>query len=142
MTKHDTFREGTALGLLVATATWVWIALVDLLAGRPSHTFDLLGGVGLFTGVHYLLNLLYGVVIVLGIRRAQRAPSLFIAVIFGLVMIQVAFAMLTAILSVRLGDSAWVLIFGGSVIGLAIAIVLLNRRYPFGAHLRRAEEER
>jgi hypothetical protein len=142
MTKHETFREGVAIGLLVATATWLWIAVVDLLARRPSYTFDLLGGVGLFTVVHYVLNILYGVVIVSGIRGARRAPSLIIAVIFGLVMMEVAFAMLTAILAVGLGDLAWVLIFGGSLLGLAMAVALLNRKYPFGAQLRRAEEER
>jgi hypothetical protein len=142
MSKHDTFREGATLGLIVATVTWLWIAVVDLMAGRPSNTFDAFGGVGPFTAVHYLLNVLYSVVIVLGIRGSERAPSLFIAVIFGLVMMQVGFTMLTAILAVRLGGLAWVLIFGGSLIGLAIAMVLLNRKYSFSAHLRRAEEER
>ena len=142
LSKHDTFREGATLGLIVATVTWLWVAVVDLLAGRPSYTFDAFGGVALFMAGHYLLNMLYAVVVVLGIRGSKRTPSLFIAVIFGLVMMQVAFAMLTAILSVRLGDLAWVLIFGGSLIGLTIAIALLNRQYPFAAHLRRAEEER
>ena len=142
MTKNRTLREGITLGLVVATATWAWVAMVDLVAGRPGHMFALFGGVGAFTAIHYLLNILYGIVLVAGIRAARREPSVFIAVIFGLVIMEVAFAMLTAILSVALGQLAWVLILGGSLIGLAIASVLLNRRYPFAAHLRRAEEQR
>lgn len=142
MTRHETLREGVTLGLIVATATWLWVAMVDLVAGRPGFMFDLFGGVIVFTAVHYLLNVLYGIVLVASMRAARRAPTVFIAVVFGLVMMEVAFAMLTAILSVALGTLAWVLILGGSLIGLAIATTLLNRRYPFAAQLQRAEEER
>ena len=142
MSKHASFREGATLGFVVATATWMWIALVDAVARHPFHTFTLLGGVGVFTSIHYFLNILYGVVIVSALRGANRAPSLFIALVFGLVMMEIAFAMLTAVLSVGLGSLAWILIFGGSLIGTAIAMVLLNRRYPFAPRLRRAEEDR
>ena len=142
MTKHDSSREGAILGLTVATATWMWVAVVDALTARPFHTFNLLGGVVAFTAIHYLLNVLYGVVIVAALRGSQRTPSLFIALVFGLVMMEVAFAMLTATLAVSLGNLAWILIFGGSLIGMAIAVVVLNRRYPFGAYLERAEKER
>jgi hypothetical protein len=124
-------------------ATWVWVAVVDAIAGRPFNTFTLLGGVAVFTAVHVVLNVLYGLVIVVALRAATRAPSVFIALIFGLVMMQIAFAMLTAILAnVGLGALSWILILGGSLIGTAIAIAIVNRRYPFATHLRLAEEER
>jgi hypothetical protein len=142
MTRHDTLREGVALGLVVATATWLWIVLVDFIVRQPGHTFALLGGVGLFTLTHYLLNVLYGIVIVTAIHASHREPTVFIALVFGLVIMEIAFAMLTAILSIALGSMAWIVILGGSLIGLAVAIALLNRKYPFGAHLRRAEEQR
>jgi hypothetical protein len=136
-------REGAKLGLIVAMATWVWVAVVDAIAGRPFNTFTVLGGVVVFTTVHVVLNVLYGLVIVVALRAAERAPSVFIALIFGLVMMQIAFAMLTAILAnVGLGALAWILILGGSLIGTAIAIVVVNRRYPFAMHLHLAEEER
>jgi hypothetical protein len=141
--RHDVLREGTSLGLIVATAIWVWLAAVDAVTGRPFHTFNVLGGVVVFTTMHFLLNVVYGVIIVSGVRAAKSAPSVFIAVIFGLVMMQIAFAMLTAILSnVGIGPLAWILILGGSLIGTGIAVLVLNRRYPFAAHLREAEEER
>ena len=51
-------REGATLGLVVATATWIWVAAVDAAAGDPFHTFEVLGGVLAFTVAHYLLNVL------------------------------------------------------------------------------------
>ena len=135
-------REGTRLGAIVATAIWVWIALVDAIAGQPFETFTLLGGVVLFTVVHYALNIAYGRVIVSTVRGAETAPSLIIAMIFGFLMMEIAFAMVTLLLSqLGLGELAWVRIFGGSVIGMVVAVVLLSRSHPLLADLRRAEDE-
>ncbi|HKW40465.1 MAG TPA: hypothetical protein VJN39_04385 [Gemmatimonadales bacterium] len=51
---------GARLGVIVATAIWVWLALVDLIAGQPFRTFTVLGGIALFTVLHYLVNIAYG----------------------------------------------------------------------------------
>jgi hypothetical protein len=140
-TNHS-HREGVMLGLAVGTSTWIWIALVDALAGEPFRTFTLLGGIAAFTAIHYLLNVSYGVAIVSGVRGAAREPSLIVAVAFGFLMVEFALAMVTALLAhVGLGDLAWIRIFGGSVIGMAIAIALVSRRYPLMARLRQADED-
>jgi hypothetical protein len=139
---HNTRREGIRLGLLLATATWLWVALVDVVAGRPFHTFSLLGGVLIFTVVHYALNVTYGMILLSAIHGAERAPSLIIAAIFGLVTFEGAFAMFTNILvEYSLGSTAWIAIFGGSLIATGLAIMLLSRTHPLAAHLRQAEEE-
>lgn len=140
--KHDSLREGVGLGLVAATSTWAWLVVVDAVAGEPFRTFTVLGGIGLFTAMHYLLNLAYGVLIVSGIHGAAREPGLVIAVAFGFVIIEFGFAMLTVLLShLGLGALAWVRIFGGSVIGAAIAIVILARGHPLAAELRQAEAD-
>ncbi len=139
--KHDSLREGATLGLVVATVTWVWVALVDAIAAEPFRTFAVLGGIAWFTLIHYLLNVTYGVTIVSLIRGAVRQPSLLIAVGFGFLMMEFAFAMVTVLLSNVLGELTWIRIFGGSLIGAAIAVVMLSRRYPLAAQLRQAEEE-
>ena len=54
--RHDSLHEGVRLGFIVASTTWVWLALVDAASGRPFQTFATLGGIVLFTVVHYLLN--------------------------------------------------------------------------------------
>jgi hypothetical protein len=139
---HDSLREGAALGLVVATAIWVWLAMVDAVAGEPFRTFSVLGGIAFFTAMHYLLNLAYGVVIVSAIHGAVRAPSLIFAVGFGFLMIEFAIALVTILLSnTGLGQLAWLRIFGGSLLGAAIAIAILARRHPLAALLRQAEEE-
>jgi hypothetical protein len=92
--------------------------------------------------MHYLLNVTYGIVLLSAIHGADRAPSLIIAVIFGVVTLEGAFAMFTNILAqASLGNAAWVGIAGGSLIGTGAAIALLSRTHPLIAHLRRAEEE-
>jgi len=140
--KHDSLREGTTLGLVVATSVWIWLAGVDAVAGEPFRTFTVLGGIALFTTIHYLLNLAYGVVIVSAIHGATREPSLVMAVAFGFPIVEFWFALVTVLLShLGLGELAWVRIFGGSLIGTAIAIVILARGHPLASDLRQAEEE-
>jgi hypothetical protein len=145
---HATRRPGLAgrgavVGFAVATATWMWVAAVDRLAGRPFHTFEVLGGVAAFSIVHYLLNLAYGVALVFMIRGAARAPSAIFGAIFGFIILEVGFIMMTILLThVGLGALAWVSIFGGSLLGAAIAFGMLRREYPLAEWLRQAEAER
>jgi hypothetical protein len=139
---HDSLREGTGLGIIVATTIWVWVAVVDAVAGQPFHTFTVLGGVTAFTAAHYLLNIAYGVAVVSAIHGATREPSLVLALVFGLVLLEIAFAMLTILLShLGLGELAWVRIFGGSLVGLIIALVVLSVRHPLAAYLRDADHD-
>ena len=134
--------EGVLLGVIMATSIWVWVATIDAFAGAPFQTFTVMGGVVLFTSMHFLLNIIYGVVIVSAIRGAARAPSLIIALVFGFVIVQIAFAMVTVLLSnIGLGALAWLRIFAGSLVGGIIAIALLSRRHSLFAQLREAEAE-
>ena len=139
---HNTLREGVRLGLIMASATWLWVALVDAISGRPFHTFDALGGIVGFTVMHYLLNVAYAVVILSAIHGAEQAPSLIFALIFGGIILQGGITMMTNLLAeAAIGSVAWIGIFGGNVIATVIAFMLLSRTHPLGTYLRRAEEE-
>ena len=139
---HDTRREGVRLGLIMATATWLWLLLVDAMLGRPLHTFDALGGVAVFTATHYVLNIVYGIVLLSVVHGAERAPSLMLAVVFGTLLFEVAMAMLTVVLAnLGLGSAAWVGVFGGSLLATALAGLLLARSHPLVEYLHRAEAE-
>ncbi|HEU4631001.1 MAG TPA: hypothetical protein VFS08_14720 [Gemmatimonadaceae bacterium] len=139
--EHDA-REGVRLGVVVATSTWLWLAVVDAVVGQPFHTFTVLGGVVVFTAVHYLLNVAYGTVIVSAARAAEREPCAMLALVFGFLMFECAAAMLTVLLShLGLGELAWVRIFGGTLLGATVAILVLARRHPLAAQLHRAEVE-
>ena len=139
---HHVLREGVRVGTIVATVTWLWLALIDTASGAAFRTPTMLGGIVLFTVVHLVLNLVYGVSLVSVIHGAAREPSLIMAALFGFVMVEVGFIMIAAVLSHFLGGLAWVSIFGGSLIGAAIAFQLLGRRYPLADLLRQAEAER
>ena len=140
--QHNSLREGTILGLVVATCIWIWLAAVDAIAGEPFLTFTVLGGIAGFTLMHYLLNVAYGVAIMSIVHTAGRTPSAVFAVGFGFLMLEFAFALVTAAFSSgRLGELAWVRLFGGSVIGAVIAIFMVTRRHSLLALLHQAEEE-
>jgi hypothetical protein len=140
--RHDSLREGARLGLIVATSVWAWVALVDLVVGQPFHTFAVLGGIVVFTILHYVLHVVYGVAVVSGIHGVVREPRLALAVAFGFVIIEIALALITVLLSqMGLGALAWVRIFGGNVIGVFVAYRVLSRGHALRAVLRRAEQQ-
>jgi hypothetical protein len=139
---HNTKREGVRLGVVIGTATWLWVSLVDGLAGQPFHTLDALGGALVFTVLHYSLNIVYGLVVLSAVHGAEHAPSLIIALMFGVVTLEGAFAMLTNVVaSASVGNIAWIGVFGGSLIGTAIAIFLLSQAHPLAEYLHQAEAE-
>ena len=128
--KHNAVREGIGLGVVVATALWTWIAVVDAVAGEPFRTFTVLGGIVPFTVLHYALNVAYGMAIVAIVHRTQREPSLAAVLWFALVVLEFAFVMATILLShVGLGGFAWVRIFAASLMGLVLVIFILSRTH-------------
>ncbi len=139
---HHSLREGLTLGFMVATSIWLWLVIVDAIAGQPFRTFHVLGGIALFTVLHYLLCLAYGVAAVAVVHRAAREPSLIMAAAFGFFVISFAFAMLSALLSqVGLGQLAWVRILGGNVVGGMLTFILLSRTHPVLETFKEAEQE-
>ena len=82
-------------------------------------------------------QLIYGVALVSGIRGTTREPTLMMAIVFGFLMVEFAFAFLAAVfMNLGLGDLAWVRLFAGSLVGALIAVAVLARRHPLAARLR------
>ena len=134
---HNSFREGAILGAVVGTGIWVWIALVDAVVGEPFRTFAVLGGVARFTTLHYVLCLAYGVVAVSVVHAAQREASLMVGAAFAFFLLELGFVMVAAILSqVGLGGLAWARILGGSIVGVALTLLILWRRHPLAQEFR------
>ncbi len=134
---HSSIREGVILGAVVGTAIWAWIALVDAVVGEPFHTFALLGGVGRFTTLHFVVCLTYGIVAVSVVHAAAREASLMVGAAFAFFLLEFAFVMLTAILSQGgLGGLAWARILGGNVVGATLTILILWRRHPLTQEFR------
>jgi hypothetical protein len=139
---HNSLQEGLRLGAITASVTWVWVVLVDVVAGTPFHTFNALGGIVAFTALHYVLHTVYAIAVLAAIHGAERAPSLIIAAIFGVVSLESAIGMMTNLLAhAALGRVAWIGIFGGSLIATGVAFILLSKTHPLALYLRRAEAE-
>ena len=129
--KHLPLREGLLLGIIVATAIWIWIAVVDAVAGEPLRTFTVLGGVARFTVIHFLLCLVYGVVAVAVVHAAEREASLIVGAALAFFLMEFAFVIVSAILSqTGLGGLAWIRILGGNLVGAVLTMVILWRRHP------------
>ena len=140
--RHSAWREGSVLGILVATTIWVWVAGVDALAGEPLRTFRVLGGVVPFTLLHYVLNVAYAVAVVAALHGAAREPSLLTGVAFGFFIIEFGFVMLTLLLShLGLGELAWVRILGGNVVGAGVGGWRLFRTHPVAREFRAADRQ-
>ena len=139
--KQGVLREGAKLGLIVAIATWLWLVLVDAVSGDPFRVITTLGGIVAFSVGHGILNVVYGVSLVSCVHGAVREPSLVMAALFGYVMVEIGFIMFTAALSSFLGGIAWLSILGGSLVGAAIAFLLLLQAHPLKTLLHRAETE-
>jgi len=134
---HSSLREGVILGAVVGTGIWAWIAIVDAVAGEPFRTFDVLGGVGRFTALHFVFCLTYGVVAVSVIHAAAREASLMVGAAFAFFLLEFAFVMLTAILSQgSLGGLAWARILGGNAVGATLTLLILRRRHPLAQEFR------
>jgi hypothetical protein len=89
---HSTFREGLATGLLGAVVVALWYIVWDVAAGRPLHTFNVLGRILLqgdvnpgprvfdpaatagFLIVHVAIFLLLGMVLALLAHLGSRNP--------------------------------------------------------------------
>ncbi len=139
---HDLYPEGIQLGVTIAAVTWLWMVVVDMVAGQPFHMFNALGGVVTYSIVHLLLHVVFGIAVVYAVHGAMHEQSIAVALVFGAIMMVIGFAFVTTLLSnLVLGNLAWFELFVGGVIGTALAIVLLGRRHPLLAQLRRAEDE-
>lgn len=142
MPRESTLRSGARLGFEIAAVVWLWIMLVDLVAGAPLRTFSALGGVVAFSLVHCVLSVGYATILVSVVRAARSEPTLMAGLVFASLLLELAFVMVTVVLaSAGLGTVAWVQIFGGSLIAGAVAIVYLARRHPLGNLLHRAHEQ-
>jgi hypothetical protein len=148
--------EALRFGLIGATAIWLWLLALDVIAGAPLHTPGILGrdvlgiivpsvhasplaGVLAFTLAHYTLWLLLGRLVVRAIAADVRSPGILVGAIVIFILLQLLFAGITQIFNeTLLRHHAWPALFGGNVIGFLIAGAYLLRRHPeLRAQLRR-----
>jgi hypothetical protein len=147
--EHSTLREGLATGLLGAVVTAAWYLVCDTAAGRPLHTFNVLGRILLqgdlnpgaraldagavvgFALLHFVLFGLVGIGLTVLTHLAARNPALRMGVWFGVVISFLLISGLVFMLNTSTGERLplWV-VLGGNVIGVGLMGWWLWRRHP------------
>jgi hypothetical protein len=144
---HSILREGATAGVIGATAVAVWFFVVDLVAGRPLFTPQVLGegllsvfgrspetaavNVIAYTIFHYASFILVGIIAVVLVHAGERMPSVLAGSLILFVAIELGFYGLVALLEETvLGNFAWYQILAGNVLAAALMGFYLWRAHP------------
>ena len=146
-------REGAIAGALGATVVAIWFLGVDVIAGHPLRTPELLGralisvlgpsgGEGAFTYIavytvfHYLVFALIGVFAAIAIHWGEREPTVLAGFAILFVVAEIGFYGLVGVLSepAVLGGIAWYQVLIGNLLSAAVMGGYLWRAHPRLAH--------
>lgn len=152
--------EGFTIGVVGATAVWLWLLVSDMHSRMPFSTPAFLGrgllsidahgarvsaaaGVAAFTIAHYAAWSGVGALVAAALRRATRRPSILLGLILLVILSQFLFVGITAILAQgRLGATAWRDLMIGDVIGWsAVGWYVLRAHRELRGELARAADD-
>jgi hypothetical protein len=146
---HSTVREGVIAGVLGATVVAVWFLGVDVIAGHPLRTPELLGRalisvlgplgaegpftyVAAYTVFHYGVFILVGTLAALAIHWSEREPSVLAGFAILFVVAEIGFYGLVGFLSEPgiLGGIAWYQVLIGNLLSAAVMGGYLWSEHP------------
>jgi hypothetical protein len=146
---HSAIREGVIAGILGASVVAVWFLGVDVIAGHPMRTPELLGRalvsvlgplgregavtyIAVYTVFHYIAFALIGTLAALAIHWSEREPSVLAGFAILFVVVEIGFYGLVGFLSEPgvLGGIAWYQVLIGNVLSAAVMGVYLWRAHP------------
>ena len=156
MERSSVVRDGIVAGIIGATVVALWFLVVDVVAGRPFYTPELLGRgvlgvfgreragvttsggdsvlmvVALYTAIHYLAFILVGILAAAIVRAGEREPGLLAGALILFVAIEIGFYGLSALLaeSPLLGALAWYQIGLANLLAAIAMGTYLWRRNP------------
>lgn len=149
MNRHAILREGAITGIVGATTVALWFLIVDVIAGHPLYTPEVLGTgllsvlgpsgaespmliVALYTVVHYVAFILVGILAAALVHAAKREPNVLAGALILFVAIEIGFYGLTALLSQTdaLGTLAWYQIGLANLLAAVAMGVYLWRAHP------------
>ncbi len=148
--EHNTIREGMYAGVLSATAIALWLAIVDIVDGRPFFTPNILGTgllrflgaprmadtvtlhVAVYTVFHYVAFIFIGVLVAWTVHQARRTPAILAGFLIVFVIAEGGFYGLAAMLSVStdLGSVAWYQIMVANLLAAIVMFTFMWKRHP------------
>jgi hypothetical protein len=155
---HSAVREGIIAGALGATVVAAWFLGVDVVAGHPLRTPEVLGRalmsilgprgsegamtfVAVYTVFHYLAFAAVGMLATVIIHLATREPSILAGCLILFVAVEIGFYGLVGLLSEPniLGDVAWYQVLIGNLLAAMAMGWYLWRIHPeLGGEIDRA----
>jgi len=146
---HSAVREGVIAGALGASVVAIWFLGVDVIAGHPLRTPELLGralisvlgplgGEGAFTYIaaytvfHYLAFALIGTLAAIVIHWSESEPTVLAGFAILFVIVEIGFYGLVGFLSEPgiLGGIAWYQVLIGNLLSAAVMGGYLWRAHP------------
>jgi len=147
---HSSIREGIIAGFLGATAIAVWFLIVDIAAGHPLYTPDLLGRglisilgkppampdtmithVFAYTLFHYAAFALMGVIVAYIVHQSARTPAILAGFLIMFVVFQLgAYGLAGLFTESEFGSLAWYQIFIANLIATVIMGWFMWTRHP------------
>ena len=145
---HSTVREGVIAGLLAAMGIAVWFFIIDLAAGRPLYTPNLLGAslttlfgpdisrdsmfmhVAIYTVFHFAVFIAIGILVASLVHRAESHPALLAGFLMLFVAFEIGWYGLTALLSETWGSFAWWQVMAANVIAAVLMGAYVWRLHP------------
>jgi hypothetical protein len=150
---HSVLREGVIAGALGATAVAAWFLAIDVLAGHPLRTpevlgralFSILGPSGMegamsfvvaYTIFHYVAFAAVGTLAVVIVHWSEKEPAVLAGFVILFVAAELGFYGLVGLLSqpLILGDIAWYQVMIGNLLAAGIMGWYLWRRHPQLGH--------
>jgi glycopeptide antibiotics resistance protein len=147
--QHSLLAEGTDAGLLGGSTVAVWFLIRDLLRGHPLATPSVLGqvlvfgekspvlqpldfaAIILYTGAHFIVFVLFGLVAAWLVRLSAREPVFLFALLVLFVTFEVAFYVLINAVSSEVGDMFPLWSVGcANLFAAAVMAYYFWRKYP------------
>jgi hypothetical protein len=148
--RHNSMREGVYAGLIGATAIVVWFAIIDIVAGTPFRTPNVLGSglisvlgkppmmpdtvgfhVFIYTIFHYVAFLVVGIIMARIVHQSARTPAVLAGFLIAFVAFELGAIGLTTVLTESaLGGMAWYQIFIANLLAAGGMFWYMWRTHP------------
>lgn len=146
---HSALREGVITGILGASVVAIWFLGIDVVAGHPLRTPELLGRalvsvlgprgsegamtfVVAYTLFHYFAFAAVGVLATVIVHQSAREPSILAGFVILFVAVEIGFYGLVGLLSEPnvLGQVAWYQVLIGNLLAALVMGWYLWRMHP------------
>jgi hypothetical protein len=147
--EHNSIKEGIVAGLIGATAIAVWFFVVDMIAGRPLYTPEVLGRgllavlgkdatgdtqfmqVVAYTIFHYVAFAIAGFILAVIVHQAERTPGILGGFLVLFVVLELGVYGLSALMENSiLGTLAWWQVMAANLVAAILMFGYMWRRHP------------